>query len=93
MEFFSMSKVESIQKVLRAFSRTGLIAGQRIAIEVDGPSHFFINSTRYTAYSKLKHSVLSNLGYKVIHIPFFEWSKLSSRELRVDYMLAKLQKS
>mmetsp|Transcript_16411 Transcript_16411/g.17867 ORF Transcript_16411/g.17867 Transcript_16411/m.17867 type:complete len:88 (-) Transcript_16411:153-416(-) len=47
-----------------------------IAIEVDGPSHFYANSTKYTAYTKLKHRLLSRMGYKVLHVPYFEWRNL-----------------
>lgn len=35
-----------------------------IAIEVDGPSHFYANSNRYTTYTKLKHRILTKLGTK-----------------------------
>ena len=61
-----------------------------VAIEVDGPSHFYINSTKYTAYSKLKHRILSRMGYRVIHIPFFEWNKLSSVQDKENFVLKKL---
>ncbi|CAE8661711.1 unnamed protein product, partial [Polarella glacialis] len=47
-----------------------------IAIEVDGPSHFYANSKRYTAYTKLKHRLLTRMGYKVLHVPYFEWRRL-----------------
>lgn len=63
---------------------------QKLAIEVDGPSHFYVHSTRYTAYSKLKHRILSNLGYRVVHIPYFEWNKLSSVEEKELFVLGKL---
>ena len=32
------------------------------AIEVDGPSHFYANSEKYTAYTKLKHRLLTRMG-------------------------------
>ncbi|KAF4692282.1 hypothetical protein FOZ60_013814 [Perkinsus olseni] len=51
-----------------------------IAIEVDGPSHFYANSTKYTAYTKLKHRLLTRMGYKVLHVPYFEWRKLRGAE-------------
>lgn len=61
------------------------------AIEVDGPSHFYANSTKYTAYSKLKHRLLSRMGYRVLHVPYFEWRKLRGSKEREDYMRTKLQ--
>ena len=62
-----------------------------IAIEVDGPSHFYVNTTKYTAYTKLKHRLLTRMGYKVLHVPYFEWRKLRGAKERENYMKAKLQ--
>eukprot|EP00930_Biecheleria_cincta_P057186 TRINITY_DN4315_c0_g1_i1.p1 TRINITY_DN4315_c0_g1~~TRINITY_DN4315_c0_g1_i1.p1 ORF type:complete len:342 (+),score=59.70 TRINITY_DN4315_c0_g1_i1:43-1026(+) len=61
-----------------------------IAIEVDGPSHFYANSKRYTAYTKLKHRLLTRMGYKVLHVPYFEWRRLRGAKEREEYMRAKL---
>jgi len=52
-----------------------------IAIEVDGPS----------PYTKLKHRLLTRMGYKVLHVPYFEWRKLRGAKERETYMKAKLQ--
>ncbi|UKK02991.2 hypothetical protein MACK_003093 [Theileria orientalis] len=62
-----------------------------IAIEVDGPSHFYSNSTKYTAYTKLKHRLLTRMGYKVLHVPFFEWRRLRGAREREEYMREKLK--
>ncbi|KAF8822027.1 RAP domain-containing protein [Cardiosporidium cionae] len=60
------------------------------AIEVDGPSHFYANSNRYTAYTKLKHRLLTRMGYRVLHVPYFDWRKLRSPTDREEYMRTKL---
>ena len=62
-----------------------------IAIEVDGPSHFYANSKRYTAYTKLKHRLLTRMGYKVLHVPYYEWRSLRGAVEREDYMRKKLK--
>ncbi|CDR97415.1 FAST LEU-RICH DOMAIN-CONTAINING protein, putative [Babesia bigemina] len=62
-----------------------------IAIEVDGPSHFYANSTKYTAYTKLKHRLLTRMGYKVLHVPYFEWRRLRGAKEREEYMREKLK--
>eukprot|EP00435_Cladocopium_sp_Y103_P034901 s1155_g9.t1 len=62
-----------------------------IAIEVDGPSHFYANSKQYTAYTKLKHRLLTRMGYKVLHVPYFEWRQLRSAKDREEYMRSKLK--
>ncbi|XP_026192244.1 putative mediator of RNA polymerase II transcription subunit 26 [Cyclospora cayetanensis] len=61
-----------------------------IAIEVDGPSHFYSSSCKYTAYTKLKHRLLTRMGYKVLHVPYFEWRKLRGQREREEYMRKKL---
>mmetsp|Transcript_16573 Transcript_16573/g.31308 ORF Transcript_16573/g.31308 Transcript_16573/m.31308 type:complete len:257 (+) Transcript_16573:27-797(+) len=62
-----------------------------VAIEVDGPSHFYANSKRYTAYTKLKHRLLTRMGYKVLHVPYYEWRSLRGAVEREDYMKKKLK--
>jgi hypothetical protein len=62
-----------------------------IAIEVDGPSHFYVNSTKYTAYTKLKHRLLTRMGYRVLHVPYFEWRKLRGARERENYLREKLK--
>lgn len=62
-----------------------------VAIEVDGPSHFYVNTTKYTAYTKLKHRLLTRMGYKVLHVPYFEWRKLRGARERENYMRDKLK--
>jgi RAP domain len=62
-----------------------------IAIEVDGPSHFYVNSKRYTSYTRLKHRILRSMGYHVVHIPYFEWNSLSSICDKENYMQEKLR--
>ncbi len=65
-------------------------AARPVAIEVDGPSHFYVNTTKYTAYTKLKHRLLTRMGYKVLHVPYFEWRKLRGPKAREEYMRGKL---
>ncbi|KJP85714.1 hypothetical protein AK88_04636 [Plasmodium fragile] len=50
----------------------------KLIIEVNGEHHFYKNSKSYTALSKLKHKLLSDLGYTVINIPYFEWGQLTT---------------
>jgi len=62
-----------------------------VAVEVDGPSHFYVNSNKYTAYTKLKHRILTRMGYNVVHIPYFEWNKLGSSQVKEQYVFEKLK--
>ena len=92
----SPERQKSIDAISSALSRlTPANSSQLkpIAIEVDGPSHYYINSTKYTSYSKLKHKILTNLGYTVLHVPYFEWNKLNSLREKESYMSKKLQEA
>jgi hypothetical protein len=64
-----------------------------IAIEVDGPSHFYVNSNEYTAYSKLKRRILTRMGFKVVNVPFFEWNRLKSTVEKESYILRKVDEA
>ena len=70
----------------------------KLAIEVDGPSHFLgakelenrlpaIGSElQFDGTSKFKHRLLSRLGWTVLHVPFFQWGRLGSREAKAAYI-------
>ncbi len=61
-----------------------------VAIEVDGPSHFYVNSNEYTAYSKLKRRILTRMGFRVVNVPYFEWNKMKSTKEKENYILRKV---
>ncbi|GIX63569.1 RAP protein, putative [Babesia caballi] len=69
----------------------------RVAIEYDGPTHFYAETTMRTAKSILKHEVtafstghsaqiLENSGWQVIHIPHQEWAQLVSAKQKIIYL-------
>eukprot|EP00300_Choanocystis_sp_HF-7_P007855 c15547_g1_i2.p1 GENE.c15547_g1_i2~~c15547_g1_i2.p1 ORF type:complete len:367 (+),score=58.91 c15547_g1_i2:303-1403(+) len=54
---------------------------QPIAIEVQGPKHFMVNSpTHMDGRTRFKIGVLRSQGWRVISVPFLEWSSRSSVE-------------
>jgi hypothetical protein len=57
-----------------------------VALEVDGPSHFFVNQPkRPTGDTKIKHQALhmKNQWSAVISLPHFEWPKNEKQQLSV----------
>ena len=47
---------------------------KRVAIECDGPSHFYTNLTEgLTQKTKLRDKALAVRGWKVVTVPYFEW--------------------
>ena len=61
---------------------------RRIAIEVDGPSHF-LNTQKRTDGTLLRNRVLKGAG-SVVSIPFFEWDALKSMSAQKEYIQRKL---
>ncbi|PHJ24683.1 rap domain-containing protein [Cystoisospora suis] len=57
-----------------------------IVLEVDGPQHFYRDSFHWTSSSKLKHRLLTRLGFRVVHVPYFDWLKLHTQNLRRAYL-------
>jgi very-short-patch-repair endonuclease len=50
-------------------------SGQRVAVEVDGPSHFV--GRRPNEATLLKHRQLRHLGWRLVSIPYWEWDELA----------------
>ena len=53
--------------------------GKRIAVEVDGPSHFIGRSQQPTGATLLKHRQLRHFGWRLESVPYWEWDR--SKEL------------
>ena len=62
---------------------------RRIAIEVDGPSHF-LNTQKRTGTTLLRNRALAGAGWRVVSFPFFEWDALDSMSDQKEYIQRKL---
>ncbi|CAI5467288.1 unnamed protein product [Closterium sp. Yama58-4] len=69
------------------------LPGQRIALEVDGPSHFTRNTLTPLGATVLKRRHLEAAGWTVISIPFYHWNKLAGEAEQQDYLERALGKS
>ena len=63
----------------------------KIALEADGPTHYAINTLRPLGHTTLKARLLSQLGWTVINVPYFEWEKCRTMEEREEYIIDKLE--
>ena len=68
------------------FSIDLAIVDRRIAIEVDGPSHFTVNTLEPLGHTRLRDRLLSAMGWQVVSVPFFEWDKLQRPEQMDSYV-------
>lgn len=59
--------------------------GIKVAIEYDGPSHFYAETVMRNIKSITKHEILESMGWKVIHVPYQEWIQLVSDKQKIVY--------
>ena len=45
---------------------------------------------RMNGSTLLKHRLLTQLGWTVVHVPYFEWDQCTTQHRRVDYMRSLL---
>eukprot|EP00929_Paragymnodinium_shiwhaense_P030815 TRINITY_DN17391_c0_g2_i1.p1 TRINITY_DN17391_c0_g2~~TRINITY_DN17391_c0_g2_i1.p1 ORF type:complete len:659 (-),score=155.80 TRINITY_DN17391_c0_g2_i1:33-2009(-) len=60
-----------------------------VALEADGPSHFYRPHGRpwhWTSASKLRHRLLTFAGIRVAHVPFYDWAQLERMEEKEAYL-------
>ncbi|PFH35208.1 RAP domain-containing protein [Besnoitia besnoiti] len=63
-----------------------LLPEKKIIIMCAGPHHFYLDSTRRTAYSRLQQRLLELQGYSVCVLPYYEWSELQSPEEKQRFL-------
>jgi hypothetical protein len=74
------------------FSIDIAIADRRIAIEVDGPSHFTTNTLEPMGHTLLRDRLLSAMGWHVVSIPFFDWNDLRNDHDKDAYVDRRLHR-
>ena len=52
--------------------------GDRIAVEVDGPSHYLGGSQQPTGATQLKRRQLRHFGLRLVSTPYWEWGRSSN---------------
>lgn len=63
---------------------------KRVALCIDGPKRFCLNSNHLLGKEATKQRHLRLLGYQVVQIPYYEIEMLKSRLELVDYLQGKL---
>ena len=63
--------------------------GRRVAVEVDGPSHFI--QRRPTGSTTLKHRQVARLDrIEVVSVPYWDWNELENSETKQLYLREKI---
>ncbi|EER03975.1 hypothetical protein Pmar_PMAR024842 [Perkinsus marinus ATCC 50983] len=85
-KFFTMVGLRHRNEVVVGPYSIDILVGESFAFEVDGPHHFYRDTSMRTASSLLKHRILEALGFTVIRVPYQEWSQCGTREKRLRYV-------
>ncbi len=59
---------------------------KRLVLEVNGPCHYFPNTTRELEASRSRHLRLERLGWRVRCVPYFEWRALCGQAEQQAYL-------
>jgi len=65
----------------------------KIGIEADGPTHYTMNTRRALGATALKHRLIPQLGWTLVHIPFFEWRPAKGKQHGAEYLRKKLEEA
>ena len=79
-----------IEFPLGAYSLDLAFTKNKLNIEVDGHTHY--RDERLSRSSQFRDFILQDLKWTVIRIPYFEWSKLTNKQDKIDYLLRSLAK-
>lgn len=63
----------------------------KVAIEVDGPSHYTINTLQHTGPTRMRDHVIRAEGWIVVNIPFFEYQPDMPGSEKYKYIRRKLE--
>ena len=84
-QWFTRVGLEHRSEVFLGPFMLDMLIGERVVVEVDGPSHFYRDTDTRTARSILKSRLLEAMGFHVRHLPYQEWQQCGSAVKRTMY--------
>lgn len=79
-----------VEQHIQGISVDIILPDHSIAIEVDGPSHFFRNNTMLQiGHGAFKHVLLDRMGWTLVSIPFQTWDGVD-RHAQSEYLRSML---
>ena len=70
------------------------LVDRKVVMEVDGPSHYvgMEKGRHWNGATRLKHGILTKLGWTVVHVPYFDWNPLKGTKAKEEYVKRLLSK-
>jgi hypothetical protein len=59
---------------------------RKVVWECNRPNRFYVGTNEKTAYYNLQEKILKSMGFKIVQIPFYHWSRMTNRKMRMDYV-------
>ena len=75
------------------YSVDAAMLDDRLAIKVDGPSHFVREGHRLLGATQLKHRHLMKSNWRVISITYWDWIKLKTTKQQEAFLKDRINKA
>ncbi|KAA8527218.1 hypothetical protein F0562_034685 [Nyssa sinensis] len=79
------------ENALDGYTLDAVLVDKKIALEIDGPTHFSRNSGAPLGHTMLKCRYISTAGWKLIHVSHEEWEELQGGFEQQDYLRKVLE--
>ncbi|KAL3835319.1 hypothetical protein ACJIZ3_010055 [Penstemon smallii] len=71
---------------VEGYTLDAVLVDQKVALEIDGPTHFSRNSGVPLGHTMLKRRFISAAGWKLVSVPHQEWEELNGEFEQLDYL-------
>ncbi|KZV32794.1 hypothetical protein F511_23706 [Dorcoceras hygrometricum] len=75
---------------VNGYTLDAALVDKKVALEIDGPSHFSRNSGVPLGHTMLKRRYVTAAGWKLISVPHHEWEELHGEFEQLEYLRRRL---